>query len=63
MTDVRIAHHGSLSMVRPLTDAARQWIDDNVGGETSWFGGALAVEPRYLDNLIDGMESDGLVVA
>lgn len=60
--DVTVANHGSINLVTPHTDEARTWIDHNVP-EGQWFGRHLVVEPRYLENLWDGMERDGLVVA
>ena len=61
--DVRVAHSGSISLVTPLSTAAREWVRDNVETEGwQWLGGALAVEPRYVDNLLHGMEGAGLTV-
>ena len=60
--DIRIANHGSLFTATPVTDAGRDWIDENVGGETQWWCGGLVVEHRFIDNLVDGMVGDGLEV-
>jgi hypothetical protein len=59
--DVRIEHHGSLYLLRPLSDAAASWFVDNVGGEVQYFGGALVAEPRYVGELLQGLRADGLV--
>ena len=48
-------------LVRPLTRDAETWIADNVP-DAPWFHAALAVEPRYLDNLLAGMRADGLII-
>ena len=53
----QVENHGSLCLVKPLDDEALSWLNENVEGG-QWWGGALAVEPRYLENLLDGM--DGL---
>ena len=60
---VSIAHHGSLVLVTPQSDVNEfwDWVDENVG-EYQSFGGALVVEPRFVDNLIFGLESGGFVV-
>lgn len=60
--DARIENHGSIVLVRPLTAAADAWLDDNVGDGAQTFGGAIVVEPRYLYELVAGMQADGLVV-
>lgn len=59
--DFTVMNYGSLVMVTPLSDAAQEWIAENVDQEGwQWFGGGLAVEHRYADDLIDGMLNDGL---
>lgn len=60
--DVTVVNHGSIVIVRPKTAEARQWIEDHVSDDAQWFGG-IVVEPRYLDDLLQGMMADGLVVA
>jgi hypothetical protein len=50
---------GSLFLVRLLTGAAQKWISENVSGETTWFGRALVVEHRYIENLLVGMQEAG----
>jgi hypothetical protein len=62
MADVRVTYHGSITLVEPVTDAAREWIDDKVCDEQTWFGGKLAVEARYVENLLWGMSEDGLEI-
>lgn len=59
-TDARVENHGSVLLVRPLTDTAREWLKTNTDG--TWFGGALAVEPRYACNLVAGMREQGFSV-
>jgi hypothetical protein len=64
MSDVRVHYHGSVVMVEPVSAAAQEWVDENVGLEGwQWMGGAFAVEPRYLEGLVEGMAGEGLEVA
>lgn len=61
--DVAILDQGSLVGFRPLTDAAKTFIAENVQAESwQWLGRTLMVEHRFADNLIAGMQADGLVV-
>lgn len=60
--DISVENHGSICLVRTHTRAGRSWIKDNVQDDAQYLGDALAVEPRYLDNLVAGMRADGLVV-
>ena len=60
--DFRVRFRGTITMLYPLTEACREWIDENVGAEGwQWFGSGLAVEPRYLDNLLAGLHDAGFV--
>ena len=58
--DYRVENHGSVCMVHPISQEAKNWIDENVGDQ-QWFGHSLAVHPRYLGDLVAGMEDAGLV--
>jgi hypothetical protein len=55
-----VEDHGSLVLVRPLTDDVEEWLEEHTDGQ--WFGGALVVEPRYLKPLLEGMVEEGFVV-
>lgn len=60
--DVRIENQAaSVCLARPLTEPGKRWLEEHTDGQ--WFGGALAVEPRFVANLVDGMIGDGLEVA
>jgi hypothetical protein len=55
MPDFHIADHGSIITIAPVSEAARDWIDENVASEPwQWLGGALCVDHRYAGNLIEG---------
>lgn len=60
MSDFRVENHGSILLLNPLTVAAEQWIGENLGDDVQYFGHAVAVEPRYMQHIIDGIEGDGL---
>ncbi len=63
--DVRVENHGSIMLFIVLTPAAVEWVAENVPTEGwQWLGQrSFAVEPRYADNLIAGMEDAGLIVS
>ena len=64
MADVKIEHHGSIVLVRPLTDTAKEWMNENVNLDDSYqpYWPTVVVEPRFLEPFIDGMEAHGLVL-
>lgn len=61
-TDVTFENHGSVFLARLHTQAARDWVREHVR-ECTYFGNAIGVEPRYVEDLITGMAYDGLQVA
>jgi len=62
--DVNVTNHGTLFLFELVSHAAREWVEENVSGETTWWGeNSLVVEHRYAGDLATGMVSDGLVLA
>jgi len=62
--DISVENHGSIVLVIPQTDAAREWIEANVsrddGFHPSW--PTLVVEPRYVADIVNGVVDAGLRV-
>ena len=63
MSDFSISDQGSIFLIRPLNEAARQWLDENVVSEPwQWVQGALCAEARFARDLIIEIEQAGFVV-
>ena len=62
--DIIVEHHGSISILRGMTDAGYAWIEEHVSGEGYQpFGlGARLVEPRYVLPILEGAMDAGLRV-
>jgi len=60
-TDFTIAGGGTVYLLCPNTEAAHDWIADNIGEHQS-LGKNVAVEHRYISNIVDGIRGDGLTV-
>lgn len=61
--DLRVEQEGSVVLLRPVSAAGEEWLDENVQSEGwQWFGGALACEPRMVEAVVRGAQGDGLVV-
>lgn len=56
--DFKIENHRSIYLVRP----AREHLEDHVSPEALWFGGDLAVEPRYIRALAKALGAAGFEV-
>ena len=61
--DFCVTYHGTITTITPLSDACREWLEENVEIEP-WqrFGTSIAIEPRYLDHLAEAMIEEGLVM-
>ena len=53
--DVLVSNEGSVFLFRPVSEAAVEWIEENVSEDAQFFGDALAVEARYASDLAAGM--------
>jgi len=63
MSDFQITDQGSIFLIRPLNEAARQWLDENVVSEPwQWVQGALCVEARFARDLIIEIEEAGFEI-
>lgn len=62
--DVTILDHGSIVILQPNTPEAVDWLEENIGEDNGYqpYWPKVIVEPRYVDAVIDGMQSDGLTV-
>ena len=58
--DFDLSDHGSIALIRPMTDAARDWCDEHLPDDTMMFAGAYAIEPRYAMSIVEGFLADGL---
>ena len=60
--DFTVQNEFTLFLLRPHTPAAQTWIDANLASDHMMFGGAVVIESRYLDDIINGVRTDGLVI-
>ena len=61
--DFVLSGGGSIFLLKPVTDEAREWVEENVsreGFQPYW--PMVCVEWRYLDALLDGIDGMGLTV-
>jgi hypothetical protein len=63
--DFKLENHGCLFLLRPLSSAAKEWMNQNLpvdSSETQFWSEAIVIEPRYVDAIVDGIIGDGLVL-
>lgn len=60
MDDFTATNHGSIVMLAPNSDAARDWVAENLPDDIQTLGDAVAIEPRYFADIALGIFEDGL---
>jgi len=61
MVDFSVENHGTMSLLRALSDDARQWLADNIPG-AECFGDAVIIDQRYIDDVVEQIRLEGLEV-
>ena len=60
--DARITNEGSLYLLTPISDVAKDWVEERLSDDRSTLGNSIAVEPRYIMDITVGMIESGLEV-
>jgi hypothetical protein len=63
--DFELENHGSVFLLRPLNSAAKNWMSEHLpidDPETQFWGDSIAIEPRYVAPIVDGILADGLAL-
>ena len=60
--DFEVENHFTIFLLRPLTPAAESWIDEHISEDARYFGSAVVVEHRYIADIVQGIQDDGLAV-
>lgn len=60
--DFAVENHLTIFLLRPLTDAAKTWVSENIADDAQHFGGGIVVEHRYIGAIVQGARADGLVL-
>jgi hypothetical protein len=60
--DFELCDHGSVCVLVPRTADAREWIEDHVDPAAMRWAGGVAIEPRYVADIIEGFQAEGLTL-
>lgn len=63
MTDFDVQNHGSIFLLIPNTDDAKQWVEEHLPDDAMTFGNGIAIEHRYITDIVNGALGDGLTVS
>jgi hypothetical protein len=56
--DFTFEHHLSVVLLWPNTLAASVWLRETAPDNALFFGAALAIDPRYVDGVIEAARAD-----
>ncbi len=62
--DFRVENHGSIFLLRPVSDAGCDWVDQHIGADNGYqpYLPTVVVEHRYIADIVAGIRTDGLAV-
>lgn len=60
--DFTLRNHGNLFILTPLSEAGREWADNFLPEDALKWGGGTVIEPRYVEDIVDGILGDGLAI-
>jgi hypothetical protein len=62
--DFLVLDHGSVVILMSMNDDAQTWFDEHVSCKCwrTWGPRGVAVDPRYVDGLVEGMIEEGFTV-
>lgn len=63
--DFTVQNEGSIILLHPDTELAVHWVEDNIGQANGYqpCWPTVLIEPRYVCDILDGIQADGLTVA
>ncbi len=62
MADLLVHGGGSVYLLRPTSPLGAAWIDEHISPDATWFGGALVVEHRFVEDLLEGARDAGFAL-
>lgn len=63
MTDFLFANHGSVCILTPVSEQAKEWADEHIDPDAQRWCGGVVIEPRYVQPILDGIMEEGMDVS
>jgi hypothetical protein len=60
--DYEVSGGGTVYIVTPLNPAAQQNLESGVGSDAQWWAGGVAVEHRFISDLVDQLREEGWAI-
>ena len=52
----------NVCLLTPVSEAASNWVAEYLPEDITWFGEAVAIEARYVGDILEGIQRDDLTV-
>ena len=62
-TDFTITPGGSIWLLTPITPAASEWTDEHLPADATHWANSFAIEARYVEDIVVGIQEDGLTIS
>ena len=62
MADFEVSNHGTIFIFTPRRAAARDWVAEFLPVDAQRWAGGVAIEHRYISDVVIGAQRDGLMV-
>ena len=60
--DFKVQIDISISVLHAKTQNAREWVHDHIPDDAQTWCGGIVIEPRFLDNVIEGIQQSGMTL-
>jgi len=62
-TDFTVQNEGSIFLLHPETEKAKEHLIEHVAEDAQWFGDSLVVEHRYIADLVETLKENEFTVS
>ena len=61
-TDFTLIDHGSIAILKPESDDAKNWVDDYIDENAQWFANGIVIEHHYVHAIVEGIFETGMTI-
>ena len=61
--DFNLSNEGSLFLLAALTPEADDWCEAHLPSDRLLYAGCVVIEPRFVENIVEGIHADELTIA
>jgi hypothetical protein len=61
--DFRLINAGTIAVLTPYTAAGKAWVSTHIDPDHQQWAGGVVIEHRFVLDILNGIEGDGLTVA